>query len=667
MTFDTPVTTLPFVGPKYRQLLAKLGIATVGDLLYHIPSRYVDLSKITPIAEAEPEETVVISATIESVKKVRLKSGKTMVTAQAHDESGSIQLTWFNQPFMEKSLTPGVAYRFAGEIEHKFGRWQMTSPTHEPASRPHVHTGRIVPVYPQTAGISSKWLRARIVPLLGKLDELAPEYLPITTRERCQLQPRPWAVRMLHAPEALEDSALARQRLAFDELLLLQLAALQRRAALEQGPAAQPIRTNQALLASWISALPFEPTDAQRRVVGEVVADLSSTTPMNRLVEGDVGSGKTVVAFLAAMAAVSQGFQVAVMAPTSVLANQHFLSFTALAESMPDRKPTVALRTAKHKSVPADITVGTHALIAEGVSFDSLGLVIVDEQHRFGVEQRATLMQKAGRGVHMLSMTATPIPRTLALTVYGDLDLSIIDQMPRDRIPVKTHVVPQAKRADMEGYLRQAMERGEQVYIICPLVEESDALQEVRAVTTEFERLQTVFPNHRLALLHGRMKPAEKDAVLQQFKDHTFDALVATPVVEVGIDVPNATIIVIEGAERFGLAQLHQLRGRVGRGSLQSYCFLLSDAKDASELKRLRYLEQETSGIRLAEIDLEVRGPGEVFGQRQSGLPDLKAADFGDVELIQLARHEAEKLMTDGISDSLEREIERSQKLVAMN
>jgi ATP-dependent DNA helicase RecG len=500
----------------------------------------------------------------------------------------------------------------------------------------------------------------------------------------------------------LAQATTSRHRLAFDELLLLQLASLERKLAWQKGAAAPRLDAERSTLDAWISKLPFELTAGQRGALDEILADMARNTPMNRLLEGDVGSGKTVVAVLAAMTAVANGYQAAIMAPTSVLAQQHFVTFQYLIERLQGgetaRRPngekhlrdgagsseveslglfgnretnsvTVSLRTAKSKSEPADITIGTHALISENVNFGKLGLVIIDEQHRFGVEQRAILMNKAESAVHLLTMTATPIPRTLALTAYGDLDLSIIDQLPANRLPIRTHVVPQRKRTDKEGYLAGAMQRGEQVFVVCPLIEESENITEVRAATAEFERLQKVFPDFRLALLHGRMKAQEKDAILEAFKRHEFDLLVATPVVEVGLDVPNATMLVIEGAERFGLAQLHQLRGRVGRGEKQSYCFLLSDVTDAKDITRLRHMEAETSGIRLAELDLATRGPGEVYGHRQSGIPELKAASFMDVELTQAAREEAEKLVSEGLIDDslLRNELNRTQRMVEMN
>jgi ATP-dependent DNA helicase RecG len=558
----------------------------------------------------------------------------------------------------------------------------MTNPAHELASKPPVHTGRLVPIYAQTAGISSKWLRARITPLLPKTSEILPDFLPPYLLDRYQLLPLAEAIKKLHAPNDLAEAQAARRRLAFDELLLLQLAGLQRKQQWQSGRQAAALTVDRLQLTEWVHTLPFSLTEAQQRATDEILADMALTAPMNRLLEGDVGSGKTVVAFLAALTAVSNGFQVAVMAPTSVLAQQHYVTFHALLDIIRIQRassnskagtetlrPSLSLRTAKSKAEPADITIGTHALIAESLDFAKLGLIIIDEQHRFGVEQRAQLMAKSQMGVHVLSMTATPIPRTLALAMYSDLSLSIIDQLPSNRLPVKTHVVPQAKRADMEGFLRSAMERGEQIFIVCPLIDTSETLTEVRAATAEFERLEKVFKQQRLALLHGRMKPADKDAVLAAFKNHDFDALVATPVVEVGIDVPNATMLVIEGAERFGLAQLHQLRGRVGRGSLQSYCFLLSDATDVKEVNRLRQVEHEQSGIRLAELDLATRGPGEVYGHRQSGIPELKAASLSDVELLQIATQAAVEVMEAGLdsSPSLKQEMALTQKLIAAN
>lgn len=667
MTSDSSILTLPFVGPKYQQLLKNLGIVTVGDLLYHLPSRYVDLSKITPIEDLVDDELQVIQATVESAKKVRLKGGgRIMITAQVSDDTSGLQLTWFNQPYIEQSLKVGQVYRFAGEAEYKFNKLQMVSPTFELASKPMVHTGRIVAIYPQTAGITSKWLRARTAPLLSKLETLTPEWLPAEVIARQQLLDLPQAIKNIHTPRNFEEAQQAKKRLGFDELLLLQLSALQRQQATQQGPQAHSMSVAQAQIELWIKALPFELTQAQSQALAEILQDISQTAPMNRLLEGDVGSGKTVVATMAALAAVETGFQVAFMAPTSVLAQQHYQTLQKLIEAC-RLGTTISLRTSKSKSEPADITVGTHALIAQGIEFQNLGLVIIDEQHRFGVEQRAELMAKTGGGVHVLSMTATPIPRTLTLTAFADLSVSIIDQLPSDRLPVKTHVVPETKRADMEGFLEQAMQRGEQVYVICPLIEQSDSLAEVRAVTVEFERLQKVFSHRRLSLLHGRLKTADKDAILDQFKDHQIDCLVATSVVEVGIDVPNATILVIEGAERFGLAQLHQLRGRVGRGALQSYCFLLSDAKNPKDIARLQHLVHETSGFKLAELDLATRGPGEVFGLRQSGIPELKAADFMDIELTKAARDEAELLIQQPLNPVIQARVDEQQKHLAMN
>ena len=673
MTPTTPVTTLPFVGPKYAKLLEKLGIKTAADLLYHLPKRYIDLSQITPIDQLLEDELQVVKATVTQIKKVRIRGGRVMITAQVMDHTGRLQLTWFNQPYMEKSLQEGSVYRFAGEVSYKYNQWQMISPQVELASKPPVHTGRLVPIYAQTAGVSSKWLRARLAPLMSKTGDITPEFLPDEVIKRQQLNHLPQAIRHLHAPESLTQANQAKYRLAFDELLLLQLAAMQRKSNWQAGRQAAKLAIQDDALEKIMSQLPFILTDAQMKAIQDIRANIASSTPMNRLLEGDVGSGKTIVAFIAALIAVANDYQVALMAPTSVLAQQHYQSFQSLLEKFTNSQgldifksgtPTLSLRTSKSKMAPADITVGTHALIADGVDFDKLGLVIIDEQHRFGVEQRATLMAKAKQAVHLLSMTATPIPRTLALTAYGDLSLSILDQMPQGRLPIKTHIVPDRKRQDMYGFIAKALDRGEQAYVICPLVEESDNIQSVRDATSEYQRLQTIFPNHKLALLHGRLKPTEKDQILADFKDHKFDLLVATPVVEVGIDVPNATMLLIEGAERFGLAQLHQLRGRVGRGSIQSYCFLLSDSTQAEDVQRLQHLEHEHSGIRLAEIDLQTRGPGEVYGTRQSGIPELKAADLQDVELIEKAQQEAQHLFA---TNSLQNHPALAEKLAETN
>jgi ATP-dependent DNA helicase RecG len=622
MTGDTLVGTLPFVGPKYQQLLEKLGIKTLRDLLYHIPSRYQDLSRITRIDELAREELQVIEARVWDIKKIRIAGGRVIINVSVGDSSGTVQLTWFNQPFIERSLRVGETYRFAGEVEEKRGLLQMSNPQFEPASKPMLHTGRIVPIYHQTAGITSKWLRARIAPLLSKIPDLAPEFLPDDTRSRHQLPQLADALFNIHAPASLEVAHVAKRRLGFDELLVLQLQALRRKGDWEGQKSAHVLTIDQSTLEQLLLDLPFTLTQGQITALQAILTDMAKPSPMNRLLEGDVGSGKTVVAAMAALVAHQSGHQVAIMAPTAVLAQQHFVT----------------------KMATADVTVGTHALLSEGVDFDRLGLVVIDEQHRFGVEQRATLMAKAGHGVHLLAMTATPIPRSLALTLYGDLDLSVIDELPIGRIPIKTHVVPDRKRADCYGFINDALSRGEQAYVICPLVEESENLDSVRAATTEYEKLKHIFAGFNLGLLHGRMKAADKDAMLGAFSAGDIDLLVSTPVVEVGIDVPNASMMIIEGAERFGLAQLHQLRGRVGRGKTQSYCFLFSDASDPREVARLRHLEQESRGIRLAEVDLETRGPGEIYGVRQSGLPELHAASLFDYALIEAARAEAELL-----------------------
>ncbi len=661
MTSQTPVSILPFIGPKYVQLLDKLGIKTVGDLLYHIPRGYQDLSKITTIADLEDDALQVIEARVDTIKKVRIRGGKIMVTAKVFDDTGKITLTWFNNPYVEQSVKAGLRYRFAGEPEQKYNTRQILNPTSESADKPPLNTGRLVPVYNQTAGITSKWLRARLAPLMSKTGEIMPEFLPSSTIADHQLLDLGQTLRYIHQPEDMDQANLAKQRLAFEEMLLLQLYNQANRLQWQSQTQALSLAITDQQFAHFIDSIPFALTDDQLHVATEIRTQLSQTIPMNRLVQGDVGSGKTVVAYLAALQAVANGHQVALLAPTSVLAQQHYQTFQALLESAQlnstnpvARRPSpvaLALRTSKSKMPPADITIGTHALLSESVALDRLALVIVDEQHRFGVEQRAHLLNKAKHGVHVLTMTATPIPRTLALTAFGDLDVSTITTKPANRLPIKTHIVPQAKRQDMYPYISQAISRGEQVYIICPLVEESETLTEVKSATAEFERLKTIFPQHRLALLHGRMKPTEKDTVLGDFKKHLYDILVATPVVEVGIDVANATILVVEGAERFGLAQLHQLRGRVGRGDQQSFCFLLSDAKDATEISRLQHLTHYDSGIQLAEIDLQERGPGEVYGTRQSGIPTLKAASFFDLDLIQKTQSEAQKLLASGELD----------------
>lgn len=651
------------VGQTYSRRLEKLGIKTAEDLLHHLPSRYLDLTLVSSISQVQPGETVTVRGKISSIKNQYTKKGKKIQVAEVGDDSGQIEAVWFNQPFLVKTLRVGAQVSLAGKVDFFGRRLSLVSPEYEIIKTGRktrddtIHTGRLVPVYPETYGVSSKWLRSRISPLVERLVPTISDWLPERIREKEKLIGRPEALTLVHFPQNLEQARRARRRLAFDELFLLALAAQERKRDWAKKHISHPLRVDQEKVVAFIGDLPFELTDAQKRVTKTILSDLGQKRPMNRLLQGDVGSGKTVVAAIAAKVVKDNGLQTALMAPTEILAGQHYRTLKALLEPTGAK---VALLTGsqtrskrqKKKSDNFDIIVGTHALIYDRADFDRLSLAVIDEQHRFGVEQRAKLIRKAGKNglaPHVLTMTATPIPRTVALTVYGDLDLSIIDELPPGRMKVKTWVVPPAKRASAYEWIqKQINDEGIQAFIICPLIEESahETLASTRAATTEYERLkEEVFPQFSLGLLHGRLKSDEKEKTLDRFRKGKHQILVATPVVEVGIDIPGATIMMIEGAERFGLAQLHQLRGRVGRGQKQSYCLLFSESSSEKTLKRLKVMERINVGLELAELDLKIRGPGEIYGARQHGFPQLAAADIGDLELIETSREAAIRLL----------------------
>lgn len=672
-TLKTPIEKLPQVGPRYVLYLKKLGIKSAGDLLFHFPFRYDDFSDFKRISEVEVGQTVSVKGEIIDIRNVRTRSRRMSLTeAVIEDDSGAMQAVWFHQPYLTNNLKAGMHVSLSGKVGFAKEGMQLNSPAYEILGKSNLHTGRLVPVYHETEGVSSKWLRVHLKPLLV-LAESVPEFLPEEIIERQDLFPIAEAIRQIHFPEDAVAAECAKRRLAFDELFLVQLY-MQRQRQKWQGQKAVGIKYGQELEAEikyFLEKLPFKLTDGQKIAVWKIIKDMEKDSPMNRLLEGDVGSGKTLVALLAVLVAVRSGYQALIMAPTEILARQHF------AESMKRFRGTnirIALLTgsesryfdgreerslAKEKILAAikqgaaDLTIGTHALIQEKVSFKNLALSVVDEQHRFGIEQRAKIqngildIEDGLRATvpHLLSMTATPIPRTLALTVYGDLDLSVLDEMPRGRQKIITKLVAPGNRERAYGFIRAEIESGRQAFVICPLIEESDLL-EVKSATEEYARLQQeVYPQFRVGLLHGRMKPKEKEEVMKKFQAGEIDILVSTSVVEVGIDIPNATVMLIEGADRFGLAQLHQFRGRVGRGEFQSYCFLFTDSTSGKTHKRLRALIESASGFDLAQQDLLLRGPGELVGVRQSGLPDLAMASLTDSELISATREEAKKIL----------------------
>jgi ATP-dependent DNA helicase RecG len=662
----TPIDTLPTIKKTFLPKCAALGIHTVRDLLFHIPSRYEDFSEIKKIATALEGEKATFEGVLSPFREKKTwKRRMTIFEADITDDSGTLRLVWFNQKLVTNTLTPNMRIRVSGKVSSDRDGLVMLSPAFERADRRPTHTARLVPVYPETYGLTSKFIRWQIETLFEKKVGV-PDPLPTSLIEKLHLPTLPRALRMLHFPTSLDEVEIARKRLAFDDMFLAQLKSL-RIKSLWQQSTALAFPTDANFIDQSASIFPFPLTNAQRKAIEEVCIDLAKTTPMNRLVNGDVGSGKTAVAALAALRVTHGGFQTAILAPTEVLAQQHFETFSKWFRSEPVQialltrssqilgSETVAKETLKNaiRSGLASIIIGTHALLQEDVSFHNLALVIVDEQHRFGVSQRAAL-QEATRNSkdglpkttpHLLTLTATPIPRTLAISFLGNLDISVLDEMPKNRIPITTKIAAtRDARETVFRFARQEIKKGRQVFIILPLVEESAALSEVKAAKTEHEKLSAkVFPEFTVGLLYGKMKPTDKERVMQAFKAGDIHVLVSTSVVEVGVDVPNATVMIIENADRFGLSQLHQFRGRVGRGAHPSYCFLLPGKNSTND--RLDALVESNNGFFLAEKDLEIRGPGAFFGLRQSGIPDIAMSHLGNTRLIKIARDEAEALL----------------------
>ena len=658
--WDTPVDRFPGVGPARAEKLARLGITRAGDLLDYFPRGYEDRRAVSTLRDAPEDAPVCIRAMVAAPPTLsRLRRGLELVKVRAVDATGVLNVTYFNQAYLKNTLRAGEEYIFYGVAE-RFGRGRrMTNPVTEPAGRPSV-TGVILPIYPLTAGISNNLMLSLTRRAVDACAGAAREDLPEQVRTEYRLAGAPFSYRSIHFPASFQDLERARRRLIFEELFYLSagLALLRRRRVGERGPEC-PCPS----LDPFLALLPFRPTGAQLRVMEECRRDMASGRPMNRLVQGDVGSGKTAVAAAAAWIAACAGFQSALMAPTEILARQHFASLSRLLSPAGIRVEllTGSLSPGQKQEVyrllragELDLVVGTHALLSQGVEFARLGLVVADEQHRFGVGQRSALAAK-GPHPHVLVMSATPIPRTLALIVYGDLDVSVIDQLPPGRTPVRTYVIGEDKRARMYGFVRKLVGEGRQVYIVCPAVEEGEAQAgswgapppDLKAVTTYARALQTrVFPQLRVGLVHGRMRPREKEAVMAAFAGGELDVLVSTTVIEVGVDVPNAALMVVENAERFGLSQLHQLRGRVGRGSHQSYCVLVTASRSPESLERLKVLARTADGFRIAEEDLKLRGPGDFFGSRQHGLPQLHIADLaGDMALLQQAQQAARQVL----------------------
>lgn len=657
----TPTEKLTNIGPSYSNRLKRLDITTLEELLYHFPSRYEDLTEKRTLNSLQASEKVSVEGVVWQLRNVRTKYGKRLTFATLNDGAGSIGCVWFNQLYLSRIVKTGQKLRLSGKVGYFNNNLTLINPEYEFIKRGKslIHTSGLVPVYPETRGISSKWLRSRIKTLLDALELEDFEFLPAALLEKYKLTKWPTSMKNIHFPKDLTLAMKARERFAFEELFLLQLIALKRKGEWQSLQKAHPLSLSQERTVEFIANLPFDLTQAQKKTLREIINDLKKSRPMNRLLQGDVGSGKTVVAAIASYISILNGFSVVFMAPTEILATQHFQTLDSLLKPYGIK---VGLQTSSKKTKErVHLTVGTHALLFSKDFPKNLGLVIVDEQHRFGVEQRATLRKK-GIVSHFLTMSATPIPRTMALTLYGDLDLSVIDELPKGRQKIKTFVVPREKRDGAYNFIRKQAQVGRQAFIICPLIDPSETLNSVKSAREEWARLSSeVFPDLKVALLHGRLKSKEKDEVLTSFKSGEADVLVSTPVVEVGIDVPNATIMMIEAAERFGLAQLHQIRGRVGRGTDQSFCLLFTESQSGETVRRLRHMEQKHIGLELAELDLRLRGPGQLYGTVQHGLPSLKVANLADTKLIEKARIEAAKIIE--LDSNLEKSRQLKEKL----
>ena len=652
MDLTTRLDSFSGVGPARGKALARLGLETVGDLLSYYPRAYEDRTKVHSIAGAPTEEAVCVSALVaEPPRLSRIRKGLNLTKCKIVDGTGSAQVTFFNQDYVRHALVAGESYIFYGKMEVSGRHRQMTNPVFEREGKTRF-TGRIMPVYPLTAGVSNNLLAGLALPSVENCAAMVEEGLPAALRREHGLCAAGYACANVHFPADQEALAVARRRLVFEELFTLScgMAFLRSR---RSGAAGQVFPRRE--VEEFLPLLPFAPTGAQRRAMGELLTDLTGGKPMNRLIQGDVGSGKTAVAAYAAWLAFEGGYQTAMMAPTEILARQHYETLSRLLAPAGVRVGLLlgSMKATEKKALHAalaagevDLVVGTHALLSEGVEYANLGLAITDEQHRFGVGQRSALSAKAAVPPHVLVMSATPIPRTLALLIYGDLDVTVIDELPPGRTPVETFLVGEDKRQRMYGFVRKQVAEGRQVYIICPAVEEGED-SDLKAVTAFAKELaEVVFPELRVAFVHGKLKSREKEKVMAAFSAGEIDVLVSTTVVEVGVDVPNASLMVIENAERFGLSQLHQLRGRVGRGQWQSYCVLVSGNRSSETRERLRYFTQTTDGFKIAEKDLELRGPGDFFGQRQHGLPVLRAADLaGDTRVLKEAQEAAEKLL----------------------
>jgi ATP-dependent DNA helicase RecG len=676
-TLDTLIGKLPRINERYLKKFHKLGLITVRDLLYHFPNRYDDYSKIVPIANLKFDEIATIQGLVQSIDNIRtFKRRMSLTEAIISDNSGSVRAIWFNQPYLIKNILPGKSISLSGKYLLGPKGPYISNPSYEllTIGKFLTHTAGLIPVYPETVGLGSRFLRYYVKLALIASDQIK-EFIPYDILREQKLPEIKTALKNIHFPKNIKLAEEAKKRFVFEEMFLLQLFVLKQKIALQKENALK-IPFDKELIQKFVNKLPFKLTEAQRKSAWEIIQDLNKSKPMNRLLEGDVGSGKTVVAAMAMLETAEAGFQVAFMAPTEILAQQHFKEInkllsgfnlhigllTSAENKIEDEIIKRSEFVEKVKNGKLDILIGTHALIQKSVKFQNLALVIVDEQHRFGVEQRAALLGRPKQMPHLLSMTATPIPRTLALTIYGDLDISLLNEMPKGRQKIITKIVPPGQRVQAYEFIRREVKNGRQVFVICPRIEVQNKTEqsfengqikidtrkliwsEVKAVKEEYEKLtMDIFPDLKISMLHGKIKAKEKEKIMANFRDKKTDILVSTSVIEVGIDIPNATVMMIEGADRFGLAQLHQFRGRVGRGKHQSYCFLFSTSGEATH--RLRALAKCENGFELAEKDMEIRGPGQFYGIRQSGMPDLAMNSLKDLIFVKSTRQEALELL----------------------
>ena len=676
MNLSTSVGTIPQIGTAYEKRLKNMGITTLRDLLFHFPRTYQDLSNITPIRNIKEGGIYCVAGNILDIQALQTYRKRMHLTeAVIEDKTGNIKVVWFNQPYLKNTLKKGDSVFLAGKVTRDKYGIHLSSPTYEKlAGEDMTHTARIIPVYQEAAGVSSRWFRSIIKPLLDKLPQTIEDPLPTDILPNQNLLPLRQALFQIHFPDSLDLAEQAKKRFSFEELFLIALFVLTERKKIAQVKAPS-IPFSEDIMKRFTDKLPFQLTNAQKKAAWYILKDLEKPRPMNRLLQGDVGSGKTVVAAMAALSTVKAGYQVAFMAPTEILAQQHFKT---VAQLLAPFKITVGLLTGKTdrfispklptdyieisraklleriKAGTIDVLIGTHTLIQDKVKFGNLAFVIVDEQHRFGVKQRAQLLHRTTLIPHLLSMTATPIPRTLALTIWSDLDLTLIDEMPEGRKKIETEIIPPAERKKAYAFIRKEVQKNRQVFVICPRIEKSGGAPsgiEMKTVMEEHEKLsKKVFPDFEVEMLHGKMAQKEKERVIRKFRYGKIDILVSTSVVEVGVDIPNATVMMIEGADRFGLAQLHQFRGRVGRAKHQSYCFLFTESPSSTTRQRLKALVQSENGFDLAEKDLKIRGPGDFSGVKQWGMPDFVMEQLTNLKLVEETREAAKTLLEKNIT-----------------